>query len=83
MPYLSNFVLYNKNAKYSIAEYHVFPPGDLADDGAPVGMAQLRRQRDKAAYPVEGDESPVAPGEPLQGRSVLGDISRERAGGRG
>ena len=73
-------VLYNKNAKYSIAEYHVFPPGDLADDGAPVGMAQLRRQRDKAAYPVEGDESPVAPGEPLQGRRVLRDICRERAG---
>ena len=83
MPYLSNFVLYNKNAKYSIAEYHVFPSGDLADDGTPVGAAQLCRQRNKAAYTVEGDESPVAPGEPLQGRSVLGDISRERAGRSG
>ena len=81
MPYLSNFVLYNKNAKYSIAEYYVFPTGDLADDGTPVGMAQLCRQRDKAAYPVKGDESSVTPGEPLQGRRVLGDISRERAGG--
>ena len=52
-------------------------------NGAPVGMAQLCRQRNKAAYTVEGDESPVAPGEPLQGRSVLGDISRERAGRSG
>ena len=78
---LSNFVLYNKNAKYSIAEYHVFPSRDLAYDGAPVGMTQLRRQRNKAAYPIERDESPVAPGEPLQGQSILRNIGRERTGG--
>ena len=70
--------LYNK---VKDVEFMVMGIGDLAYDGAPVGMAQLCRQRNKAAYTVEGDESPVAPGEPLQGRSVLGDISRERAGG--